>query len=120
MTTCVPLAALILDYPVAYVPVIPQQSPLTSPTFLAGVLVSTYECVLTYDPSPSAPQATVSVMKFSCPQVLEEACPERVSSQLIKKQLEGLFARRLRELGIEGSARVQVVHKRVSYDRLAL
>ena len=121
MEDAVPLAALILDYPVAYVPTSPPGN--TAPVFLSGVPVRTYECVVTFGshsiPSGSfARRERSSVMKFSCPQSLEEE-EAILLPQAVVDELTCLFEGRLAKTGDE-SAKFEVVCSSMTFDRLAL
>ena len=123
----VPLAAILLDYPIAYVPIVTEGS--LSAVFLSGVPVSTYECILTNsrwdaDKVPPAsqhgfPEGTVSVMKFSCPKVLEGSSGCRLSPEVISNGLKCLFEERLKEIGLD-YWEVIIVSQSVTFDRLAL
>ncbi|KAJ2929771.1 hypothetical protein H1R20_g7328, partial [Candolleomyces eurysporus] len=96
----VPLAAVILDYSVAYVPEVGSGSTASSPVFLANVPVNTYEATLSFTEGNSeATMKVLSVLKFSCPRRLEEVCPERLSQESIVKGLESLLRSRLEEIG---------------------
>ncbi|KAF6757417.1 hypothetical protein DFP72DRAFT_845846 [Ephemerocybe angulata] len=115
LSAAVALAAVILDYPVAYVPSVEAAS--SSPIFLSGVAVKTYECVLAYaGPDPPTP---TSIMKFSAPAVLEEEQPDTLSPRKTTKHLEELFRARLESIG-DGSAQMTVICETVTFDRLAL
>lgn len=118
MATAVPMAALILDYPIAYIPTATPANP--SPNFLCGVSVRTYECVLTYQPHSTAPNESrerVSVMRFSCPKDLGE--DKGVSLEAIVSLLHRIFKERVAKTG-DKSAAFEIVCDTVTCDRLAL
>lgn len=121
MDDAVPLTALILDYLVAYIPT--SDPGKIAPIFLCGVPVRTYECVVTFDAHPipsgsSAKRERTSVMKFSCPQSLEEE-EAMISPQVVVDGLSSLFEGRLTQIGDE-SAKFEIVCGGVTFDRLAL
>lgn len=118
----VSLAAVILDYSVAYVPEVPSEPDIS--VFLANVPVNTYEATLSYtedDPRSreGATTTSLSVMKFSCPRQLEELYPQRLSEDIVAKGLERLLGERLEGIG-DVSARFYIVYQSASFDRLAL
>jgi hypothetical protein len=116
----VSLAAVILDYSVAYVPEVGSDSTASSPFFLANVPVNTYEAILSSTERDSETATKeLSVMRFSCPKGLEEVHHERLSQEVIVKGLESLLRSRLEEIGVR-TARLNVVCQSGTFDRLAL
>lgn len=106
--TMVPLAALLLEYPVAYVPTfLDSQVP-----FLNNVPLDIYECILVID------DQSLPLLKFSCPSGLAEAHPDRLGSSSIIAYLVENFKDRL-EKSFPG-ATLRVIHSRETRDRLAL
>jgi hypothetical protein len=106
--TTVPLAALLLEYPVAYVPSSNSQVP-----FLNNVQLDVYECILDIDNDQSH-----LLLKFSCPSHLAEAHPDRLGSSHIIEYLRGNFEDRF-EKSVPG-ATLCITHSRETKDRLAL
>ncbi|KAF4617287.1 hypothetical protein D9613_006112 [Agrocybe pediades] len=106
----VPLAAIMLDYPVAYVPCMSQNN------VLGGRQLDFYEFLLTID-APNedwAGEKAHTIMKFSCPAELrEESNPSNPSNHLcpehLKEAMAHMFQTRLRK--IKGSSKqVGVLH----------
>ncbi|CCL99707.1 uncharacterized protein FIBRA_01729 [Fibroporia radiculosa] len=116
-TDAVPLAAFLLDYPVAYVPASADQT-----SFLADVSLDVYECV--FRPGVveaqrlSLTNGEHIVMKFSCPSAIYSA--EEVgelSAPKLTQRLSDKFGNRLREAGLPDSFLIRhttQVHDRVS------
>ena len=118
----VPLAAVILDYDVAYAPVISSHFG-SFPMFLSGVPVSTYECILHLELdvaglSNPPEMSRITVMKFSCPKPLEDVNPQRFLPDVISERLTNRLRSRLTETGVK--AAVEVIHETAVYERLAL
>ncbi|KIM64714.1 hypothetical protein SCLCIDRAFT_1212773 [Scleroderma citrinum Foug A] len=86
----VPLAAVLIDYPVAYMPVSPSQT-----AFLGAEPLDVYE--------------------FSCPRKLADTCP-RLSHTHLVQRLEDIFTPRLDKIG----AGIIVRHHTETLDRVAL
>lgn len=105
--TTVPLAALLLEYPVAYVP-LDIQVP-----FLDNVQLDVYECTLVTENDQ-----THSLVKFSCPSNLTEAYPDGLGASHIVAYLRGNFEDRLKR-SVQG-ATLRITHSRETKDRLAL
>ncbi|KAI6042676.1 hypothetical protein EDC04DRAFT_911132 [Pisolithus marmoratus] len=108
----VPLAGILLDYPVAYVPVSAHQS-----TFLAGEPLDVYEVAFN---SPSAGLSSLQggrfvFIKFSCPRRVAEK-DSILSPACLLLLLEHKFERRLESIG----ASVSVRHYTETLDRVAL
>ncbi|KAK7048051.1 thioredoxin-domain-containing protein [Favolaschia claudopus] len=99
--TLIPLAGVLLGYPVAYVP----DSISESSTFLAQVPLDVYTCHAR-SPSWTSPH---TFLKFSCPAVLVDR--EQIVASLMVR-----FEPRLDELGI----RLDVAYSREVMDRVAL
>ena len=122
----VPLAAFLLDYPIAYVPQISSNSHST-PIFLADVVVNTYECTLVplKDNLPDRNiQHDMLVMKFSCPQALEETpgSHQGLSREQIVHSMRHFLEKRIKEAPLVGDYcfEVRVTVESVRMDRLAL
>lgn len=108
----VPIAAILLDYEIAYVP-----SASDSHTFLSGVPVTTYECLLASDNNHSV--QPLSVMKFSCPTALETTYPGTLSPEGIMGRVKAKLDRRFVDIG-EPSLVSTVICETVVHERLAL
>ncbi|TFK25413.1 hypothetical protein FA15DRAFT_687016 [Coprinopsis marcescibilis] len=118
----VPLAAILLDYAVAYVPSIFEEDAETSHKFLAGVAVATYECTLTLgftNKQQEGLEPEVRVMKFSCPRSLEESQPDRYSPEAISESVLKELERRI-ALTSSDCVVARLRHEYVTYDRLAM
>jgi hypothetical protein len=105
----VPLAALLLEYPVAYVPSL-EQLP-----FLSNVPLDIYECILLFNGISAGNHL---LLKFSCPSNLAEEHPGRLGSSHIVARLKANFGGRLEE-SLPG-ATFHVTHSRDTKDRIAL
>lgn len=103
----IPLAAVLLEYPVAYAP----QPDLGSLTFLGGISLDVYEIILT---SPSSELRQHPLLKFSCPHGLEE----QLSPNVIKERLYNHFKPRLSTL--LPSMSLEVSYSEQTFDRVAL
>ena len=110
ITELVPLAAILLEYPLAYVPISSDQT-----SFLAGVPLDVYECVLTCPSMLKAPEHIL--MKFSCPSVLAATNLELSVSRL-EERLNARFAPRLKQAGLSGT--FQIRHSTETLARVAL
>ena len=86
----VPLAAILLDYPIAYVP--PASQDVTS---LTNVPLDFYECLLTFGNEPDGQNTKCSIMKFSSPSGIaqDELRPERMV-----ERLQQFFSSRLEDI----------------------
>jgi hypothetical protein len=113
----VPLAAVILDYDVAYVPALEIAKSSAFPIYLSGVPVTTYECLLSWD-TEDHETSRIMVMKFSCPKPLEEIDSKRFSTETISKRVSDRLRSRLQEAGVKAS--VKILHETVVHERLAL
>jgi hypothetical protein len=112
----VPLAGLLLEYPIAYVP-----TPDPSAPFLSHVPLDVYECVVKLQQSIQGVHAGCRqhlLVKFSCPRLVGER-EEKLSPSSVIDMLIGQFSRRISVLGAVG-ADVQVTHKVDILDRVAL
>lgn len=112
LSNAVPLAAVLLDYEVAYVP---PDTP-TPAVFLSGVTVNTYECLLDLL-LPGSVHHTI--LKFSCPRALAISYPTQLGPDEIVKRLEAKFAERLAQIG-DFAVSLRVVCGSITLDRLAL
>lgn len=105
----VALAACLLEFPVAYVPISGGSDP-----FLAGVPLDVYECVLVQ----TSPHALEHVMlKFSCPQTMAAKAPE-LRPEALMERLRMRFADRLEQVAFPGTLVVR--HRVETKDRVAL
>ncbi|TFK40811.1 hypothetical protein BDQ12DRAFT_468320 [Crucibulum laeve] len=113
--TAVPLAALLLDYPIAYVPCSPEQA-----NFLSNVPLDVYECRLALELEPGSEQEH-TLMKFSCPCAISEVDTELVP-QRMQERLRRNFELRMKTLGPSENRmpRVRVLHSTKTMDRVAL
>ncbi|KAF9817290.1 hypothetical protein IEO21_03550 [Rhodonia placenta] len=105
ITDIVPLAAYLLEYPVAYVPCSEGQT-----SFLAGAALDVYECTF------QAAEAHI-LLKFSCPSGIGELHPE-LSAGRLAESLRHRFGLRLRAAGLPDNLIVQ--HHTKTYDRVSL
>ncbi|KAF5382562.1 hypothetical protein D9615_002869 [Tricholomella constricta] len=103
--TAVPLAAVLLEYPVAYVP-----TSLEHP-FLSNVPLDIYECVVTFDRDSAH-----TLLKFSCPSDLAQRYPVVLSPLHIIASVIKKFTPRIRDTTIS----LQVHHSTKTLDRVAL
>ena len=106
--TTVPLAALLLEYPVAYVP-----SSDIQVRFLDNIPLDVYECTLVTENDQTHP-----LVKFSCPSNLAEAHPDDLGALHIVAYLRGNFQDRLNK-SVQG-ATLRITHSRETKDRFAL
>jgi len=116
ITLAVPLAAFLLDYPVAYVPISADQS-----DFLAGISLDVYRC--TFALKAEATQSSDlagrehTLLKFSCPSAIGHAHGE-LSSQALVETMRNRFGRRLAEAGFPDS--IVVEHHTETHARVSL
>ncbi|KAL0961112.1 hypothetical protein HGRIS_006089 [Hohenbuehelia grisea] len=129
--TLVPLAGIILEYPLAYVPADNPSPGTSTQTFLAGEPVDVYRCLLKAtgtshnDRDASSPSVLPhSLLQFSCPASAGEMhpclAPERLIACLgahFTARLEGEPSDRVDG---QGQLMVEVKHTREVFDRLAL
>ncbi|KAL4080754.1 hypothetical protein J3A83DRAFT_64378 [Scleroderma citrinum] len=107
----VPLAAVLVDYPVAYVPVSPAQT-----VFLGAEPLDVYEVASPLDTvNPSTRSHDFTFLKFSCPQKLADICPQLSQAHLVQR-LHDIFTLRLDIIG----ASITVGHHTETLDRVAL
>ncbi|KAJ7134657.1 hypothetical protein C8R44DRAFT_771081 [Mycena epipterygia] len=100
--TAIPLAAVLLGYPVAYVP--------SEAAFLAQTPLDVYACTV------CASTWEHTLLKFSCPAALAVAHPARLAPARIIANLTARFEPRARELGLT----LVVNHSTEIMDRVAL
>ncbi|OBZ71347.1 hypothetical protein A0H81_08448 [Grifola frondosa] len=110
ITETVPFAGFILEYPVAYVPTSADQT-----SFLAGVPLDVYECVL-LDPDCTGEEEH-TMLKFSCPCTVG-AAQESLSPSRLPEILQSHFEPRLKYAGFLGSLVVR--HHTETLARVAL
>ena len=113
LSNAVPLAAVLLDYEVAYVPPDTQTGPAV---FLSGVTVNTYECLLDLL-LPGSVHHTI--LKFSCPSALAILNPTQLGPDEIVRRLTAKFAERLAQIG-DVTVSLRVGCGSITLDRLAL
>lgn len=102
-STAIPLAGVLLGYPVAYVPD-------TEGAFLAHASLDVYTCRV------RAPGWEHTMLKFSCPTALAAAHPERLAPARIVASLTTRFEPRLKELELG----LIIEHTTEFMDRVAL
>ncbi|TFY68732.1 hypothetical protein EVJ58_g820 [Rhodofomes roseus] len=119
ITDSVPLAAVLLEYPVAYVPADADQT-----EFLPGVLLDVYHCVIsladtTLDDTRGAPgdAREHTLLKFSCPACLAEQ-DTSLSPARMMDRLRVSFGARLN--AAEGQWNLAVRHTTEAHDRVSL
>ena len=110
--TVVPLAAILLDYLVAYVPY------HSYPNSLSGVPLDFYEYILTIPSHDSKLDLNHSIIKFSCLASLREDSPQLKPENLSLK-LAAIFSERLSLAGA-GSITTHVKHTSETVDRVVL
>ncbi|TFK52634.1 hypothetical protein OE88DRAFT_1428635 [Heliocybe sulcata] len=113
----IPVAAVLLEYPVAYTP-----ASISSQATLAGVPLDVYECVVRHPPifARSAPQQTgTSLVKFSCPSHLAWRFPDLEPPRLVERIRER-FLGRIQQFSSHADMRVDVKHHVETLDRVAL
>ncbi|KAG1715731.1 hypothetical protein ID866_1447, partial [Astraeus odoratus] len=113
----VPLAAVLIDYPVAYVPISPDET-----AFLQGEILDVYDVAFRKDALTHGSDRPSFIdtheftfLRFSCPRRLADSCPE-LSTAYLTQKLKNKFTPRLEEIG----ARVHVSHRIEKLDRVAL
>ncbi len=105
----VALAACLLDFPVAYVPIGDGSTP-----FLAGVPLDVFECVL-MQTSPSSLEHIM--LKFSCPRAMA-ADSQDLQPEALVERLRARFTDRLAQVAFPGTLVVRL-HTETK-DRVAL
>ncbi|KAA1469864.1 hypothetical protein DENSPDRAFT_648321 [Dentipellis sp. KUC8613] len=103
----VPLAAILLEYPVAYVPSSSEQS-----DFLENTPLDVYEYLLTGEDSKQH-----QLLKFSCPSAIGSLHP-RLSPHALMLRMKTLFERRLGAAGIQQT--LSMTHHVETHARVAL
>ncbi|KAI0917241.1 hypothetical protein AcW2_007427 [Taiwanofungus camphoratus] len=116
ITDIVPLAAFLLEYPVAYVPASVDQT-----EFLAGAPLDIYECFLTRSLTNADCSGFAgsehTLLKCSCPSVVAGADGHLLSSMLTER-LRCRFGPRIEATGSSGTLIVR--HRTDSFPRVAL
>ncbi|KJA21246.1 hypothetical protein HYPSUDRAFT_216543 [Hypholoma sublateritium FD-334 SS-4] len=115
----VPLAALLLDYPIAYVPSV------SNPHALSGCPLDFYECVLISSAhechsdakSHAVQRKEHTIMKFSCPAQLQDMDPEHFQPASIVSQLNEVFSKRL-GLVEDPTLGCDVIHTTQTHDHI--
>lgn len=104
----VPLAAVLIEYPIAYVPISAEQT-----SFLNGQPLDIYECVLHH----AKWQHRYTLLKFSCPSDI--GAPNLFfSPNAVAERLKGRFTPRLQT--VDESWSIEVVISTETRDRVAL
>jgi hypothetical protein len=104
----IPLAAFLLEYPVAYVPASAHQT-----TFLPGECLDVYDCTLVSEAVPNSH----SLLKFSCPHQL--GLEHMVISPVrLMGEMKLRYETRLKDMGCNWIFGIQ--HHTESFDRVAL
>ncbi|KAH7910830.1 hypothetical protein BJ138DRAFT_1008006 [Hygrophoropsis aurantiaca] len=106
ITTLVPLAAYLLEYPVALVP-----SSDEAISHLSGESLHVYEAII----HGSSGSDSHTFLKFSCPAVVSDEALQLLPAQLIRR-LHSRFDSRLADIGMS----LTVQHHTVTLDRVAL
>jgi hypothetical protein len=112
--TVVPLAAILLDYLVAYVP-----HP-SYPNTLSGVPLDVYEYILTIPSHDSMLDLNHSIIKFSCPTSLREDFTQ-LNPENVTLKMAAVFADRLsvaRAGGVTIHVKHNVIHSSETVDRV--
>lgn len=108
--TVVPLAAILLDYLVAYVPY------PSYPNTLSGVPLDFYEYILTIPSHDSNLNLNHSIIKFSCPASLREEFMQ-LKPENVTLKLAAIFAERL-STARAGGVTIHVKHSSETVDRV--
>lgn len=106
----IPIAAILLEYPVGYVPISNIQT-----SFLSGELLDVYECHITR--SDSGPSNWHTLLKFSCPTIVGIEHSE-LSPQNLIERLKKRFIPRLQEAHSHMAMDIHVSAEKL--DRVAL
>jgi Domain of unknown function (DUF4504) len=101
----IPLAAVLLEYPVGYVPVSSQQT-----SFLNDVPLDVYECVLI----PHSSGKLETLLQFSCPCALAK----NLSVDAVKEKLEIRFLPRITAVNLNFG--LQIIHHVETLPRVGL
>jgi len=107
--TAIPLAALLLDYPVAYVPEAIEQS-----LFLSGGSLDLYEGVLHFEDSAIQMH---SLFKFSCPSLLGHTYTNKLGPSHLLDMLQETFYTRLQDSELKVT--LKLLHTTEILDRVA-
>lgn len=114
--TLIPLAGLLLEYPVVYIPTSDDQS-----VFLPGVALDVYQCIMSLDCMHGLEKHKGlkghPLLKFSCPASFGETKCSFAPSNM-KAYVEALFRARLHS--IEDSWFLEITHSIITLDRVAL
>jgi hypothetical protein len=107
----VPLAALLLEYPVAYVPDDLSSNPSG---FLDGIELDVYSCAMKWEEAEQTPGSTKThtFMQFSCPRSMKEEIGD------IANDLRERFTTRFISAGLQ--CELIVSHRTECLDRVAL
>jgi len=108
----VPVAAILLEYPVAYVP---TSGPGDQTAFLSRELLDVYECLLMNSEIGTLNRHTL--LKFSCPKVIGTEHTELSPHRLIERMKER-FIPRLQIVDRRFTLEIQVSAEK--FDRVAL
>ena len=111
--TVVPLAAILLDYLVAYVPYPSYPNPLS------GVPLDFYEFILTIPSYELMLDSNHSIIKFSCPASLREDFTQ-LKPENVTLKLAAIFAVRLSADRAGTSVTTHVRHSSETVDRVVL
>lgn len=110
----IPLAAFLIEYPVAYVPISAGQE-----NFLSGIPLDVYECVVVHPTDGTQNNGQPrrhSMLKFSCPCSLGLEYLQLLSPQTMQRRLKERFIERVEGFGLQ----LEVMHYAVTHDRVAL
>lgn len=111
-TLMVPLAGVLLEYPLAYVP--GSRAGSHSEGYLSGVPLDVYECLIQNSTTGGGFESTL--LKFSCPHTLGQKYPE-LATGTVHERLYTRFNQRLRSANL---GNLSVNHSIVALDRVAL
>ena len=107
----VPFAAVILDYPVAYVPVSPDQT-----IFLPWEVLDVYECILMLH-GHGKENGEHMICKFSCPNSLSTR-KTLLQVPNLQARLRALLTSRLQNADVEGE--IEIRHHQETHERVVL
>ncbi|KAF5385708.1 hypothetical protein D9757_005504 [Collybiopsis confluens] len=113
----VPLAAILLEYPVAYCP----PATINSEPLLGGVTLDVYQVSLNNVPARSFLNNNSHhvLLKFSCPSHLGSSYPDRLSPELTMVNLRSLFESRMMD-HVDLESVISIHHEVQTLDRVAL
>lgn len=108
----IPLAAILLEYPVAYVPTSVDQA-----VFLSGQSLNIYQCLLVDVAGGAVAADQYTLMRFSCPSNvgIEDA---QLSPHKLAERLEERFSPRLRKVNCH--LILDILTSTKAFDRVAL